>query len=593
MRKEKRYGDFENENCKDGLNREKPRGEESENDGGEASLCDKLTAYSKSGAVAFHMPGHKRNVEKFLNLKCAGGEFDITEIDGFDNLNRARGIIYDSEMLAARIFDVRRAYYVINGSTGGILAAIRALAINGGNAVIAKNCHKSVYHAAEICRLNVEFVYPDVIDIGGERVFGAVTADEIENALRGLEKKSETEKGTAAVTGSESGGAANIQSVKRPIVIVESPTYEGIVSDIGAAAEVCKRHGAVLIVDEAHGAHLGLYPAFEKSARQCGADIVINSLHKTLSALTQTALLSVCSDRISQEEICEIERQLALFNSSSPSYVLLSSADKCVREIAADKDKYFSGWVNALENFYKNAAMLKNVAVLTSDEILRQGGFAFDKSKIVISVKTHVLNSYDGFGLLLAKVLRERFMIETEMAASGYVIAMTGAGDGEKSFKRLENALERIDREINEISYENNIKNTDRKGNGVDEIVDSGLDETNVKNDETENRRILRKSENDNLPDLMKKIKRAMPIFDAVGTGKETVSLCRAIGKVSAEYIWAYPPGSPIIVPGDILNAEVITALENELSRGVEIYSSFDKFPQGIAVVKTEVISQP
>ena len=216
------------------------------------------------------MPGHKRQSLHFPNPYA----IDITEIDGFDNLHHAEGILKEAQERAAELYGSRECFYLINGSTCGLLAAISAAAKRGETVLVARNCHKAVYHALFLRELSANYLYPVITENG---IMGQITAEQVEEALS--------------------------QDPTIKTVILTSPTYEGIGSDIGKISTVAHRHGAALIVDEAHGAHFGFGAGFPENAVRQGADAVIMSLHKTLPSFTQTALLHLCSDRISSAEV--------------------------------------------------------------------------------------------------------------------------------------------------------------------------------------------------------------------------------------------------------------------------------------------------
>ena len=245
----------------------------------------------------FHMPGHKRNTA------LTGDDFpygrDITEIAGSDNLHDASGVILSECERAARLWGAASAHILVNGSTCGILAAIRAYAGHDRGVVVARNCHKSVYNGIELCRLQPTYIYPAIDPESG--ICASITPAEVESAL------------------------AKAPDAK--LVIVTSPTYEGVISDIAGIAAVAHAHGALLLVDAAHGAHLGFFD-FPAHPVSLGADVVICSLHKTLPAPTQTALALIgkgCPDPGA------LACQLAVFETSSPSYVLMEQAARCIR----------------------------------------------------------------------------------------------------------------------------------------------------------------------------------------------------------------------------------------------------------------------
>ena len=221
-------------------------------------LDQALEAYGKSDVYPFHMPGHKRNPLPFPEVYG----IDITEIDGFDNLHHAEGILKEAQQRAADLYGSAHCYYLVNGSTCGILASICAAVKKRGRILAARNSHKAVYHALFLSELTAEYLYPAVTECG---IQGQITPRQVEDALK---KDPETSA-----------------------VVITSPTYEGVISDIEGIAKVAHVHGIPLIVDSAHGAHLGFGGEFPQNAVRLGADAVIESLHKTLPSFTQTALL--------------------------------------------------------------------------------------------------------------------------------------------------------------------------------------------------------------------------------------------------------------------------------------------------------------
>ena len=226
-------------------------------------LYEKLTAYGNSDYYAFHMPGHKRNME--LMRARLPYNIDITEIDGFDDLHHAEGLLKELQENAARVFQAEETHYLVNGSTVGLLSAVMGCTERGGRILMARNCHKSVYNAVYMNELRPVYIYPEFseeTDLNGE-----IHVDQIKKLLEEYE---------------------DIQ-----VVVIVSPTYEGVVSDIEAIAEIVHEYKIPLIVDEAHGAHFGFHSYFPQNANTQGADVVIHSLHKTLPSLTQTALLHI------------------------------------------------------------------------------------------------------------------------------------------------------------------------------------------------------------------------------------------------------------------------------------------------------------
>ncbi len=253
------------------------------------SILDRLKQYSDN-TIPMCMPGHKRNVSlpyaEYLSQLSA--QLDATEVFGLDNLNMPEGIILESERIAEKLWGTRRSLYLVNGSTGGILAAVYAVIGRGDTVVIARNCHKSVYSALEMTGADAFFIAPNPD--------GSVSAKAVELAL-------------------------SLHQNTR-LLIITSPTYDGVMSDIAKIARVCEEHGTLFMVDEAHGAHLGLAGGiFGESAIHLGAHISVDSLHKTLPSLTGTAILHI-SKKIDDGMVSRIEYSSAMFMTSSQSYIL-------------------------------------------------------------------------------------------------------------------------------------------------------------------------------------------------------------------------------------------------------------------------------
>lgn len=466
-------------------------------------LYDKLKNYSKSGIYPFHMPGHKRT--DITEEGIIPYNIDITEIHDFDNLHSPNGVIDEIQKKAAKLYNAKNAFILINGSTGGILSAIRSMTNQGDKILMARNCHKSVYNSAELFNLNVDYIFPDTDS--RYNILTSVSPYDIEDKL-----------------------TKHNDEIR--LVIITSPTYEGVVSDIKSISEICHKHGAKLLVDEAHGAHFPFSDSFPDEALNCGADAAVLSLHKTLPSLTQTALL-ITNDSELSEILAE---NLAVFETSSPSYILMSSIEKCLDFCENSKDKFKEYCCNLkmVREKLKNLKYLKIYDKSDTD-------FDYDIGKIVISTTNANIS-----GTKLAEILRNNYQIETEMTYSDYVIAMTSVCDTEKAFDMLSDALISIDSELS-------------KGADTERVP--------LKN--------LYTGKNFNACELYK-------------FNKETIPFQNSEFRTSAEYIWAYPPGIPLIVPGEIISKELINYIEYLSACKVEIMSTKGGMTDNISVVKKD-----
>ncbi|MBR1692101.1 MAG: aminotransferase class V-fold PLP-dependent enzyme, partial [Lachnospiraceae bacterium] len=303
-----------------------------------AELYERLRELRDSDIYPFHMPGHKRNWEQSPLREMLG--IDITEIDGFDNLHHATGILKTMQEEAAAVYGTDQTFFLVNGSTCGIQAAVSASVKDGKKLLMARGCHKAVYNICLLRRIDAVYLYPAQTDT--PFLCGSISPQAVEEAF---------------ARNDEIGA-----------VILTSPNYDGVVSDVASIADIVHAHGAVLIVDEAHGAHLPFSTCFPKSAVRCGADLVIHSLHKTLPSPTQTALLHVNGDRVDADRLREF---LSMYQTSSPSYIFMAAMQQCIEETAAKGDKWLSALSERLDAFVRACSSLTHIRLLSRDWALR------------------------------------------------------------------------------------------------------------------------------------------------------------------------------------------------------------------------------
>ncbi|MEL4106256.1 aminotransferase class I/II-fold pyridoxal phosphate-dependent enzyme [Oscillospiraceae bacterium WX1] len=472
-------------------------------------LYELLSEYHKNGAVPLHMPGHKRNT-KLLGDKLPYS-LDITEITGFDNLQDMTGVLKDTADTAAALYGTDEALLLVNGATGGILAAVRAAVRAGDTVIMARNCHQSVYNALDLNDISPVFLLPETD--GATGLFGSIRPEQVEKALQ--------------------------QNPSASLVIVTSPTYEGVVSDLPAIVETAHRHFVPVLVDAAHGAHLGFHEAFPDNAVAAGADLVVMSLHKTLPALTQCALLCRTGTRVDTQRL---RRALAVFQTSSPSYVLLSSIDFSIRETAAQRQALFEAYAANLRAFDAAVKDLKKLAVVCHGRdalSAHPAFFAFDPGKIVVSTRETALT-----GPALFAILRDKYRIELEMAYPGGVLAMTSVCDSHETFETFARALLEIDGELK----------TEQAP--IADIAAFTLPERVLSTREAEDK-----------------------------TGAN-IPLEAAAGTVCLEYVWAYPPGVPILAPGEKIRIDAVRRLQYLLKSGVSIKSTRGGAPERLCCLE-------
>lgn len=456
------------------------------------TLYDSLVNYGESDFYPYHMPGHKRSHSAGTLSEIY--KLDITEIEGFDNLHQAEGVIRQAQESAAKLYGSEETFFLVNGSTCGVLAAISSVTNRQDTVLIARNCHKSVYNAAFLKELNLRYIYP-----------GQITEYDISDAVSPEEVKTALERYPECRA-----------------VVITSPTYEGIVSDIETISRIVHEKGKILIVDEAHGAHFGLAQGLPENAVRQGADIVIHSLHKTLPSMTQTALLHVNGPRIDR---VKLRRYLSIYQSSSPSYVLMASMDSCISYLLENAESSFEKIKKNHKNFSDCMEKCRHIRI-GKEEVLWEKGYnvsVWDICKLVISVKGTSINGQELYDMLLSE-----FHLQMEMAADSYVLAIMTISDGEEGWKRLADALLQID---------------DRIEDGVEKSEHHMSHQPTVR----------------------------MTIAQALECVSREVPLEQAQGEVSGGFINLYPPGIPIIVPGEVIDACIIRQIQESLKLGLRV----------------------
>lgn len=387
-------------------------------------LYEQLQQYVMRRIVPMHMPGHKRNPAFNMVNPYA---IDITEVEGMDDLHNPTGVIRQLMDRFREYYETKNTYLCLNGSTSANMIAIACACRRGDVIVTDANAHRSVAHAVDLLGLkSVRIVRPD-----------------LDEQVKPQDKLKPDDPDTNNESPSHIPGPIRPEDVKDMFhhlatagrtpaaIVITSPTYEGVVSDIRAIADIVHPYGTVVIVDAAHGAHLtlaartaGCRMDWPKPPTTMDADFVVESMHKTLPTLTQTALLHRCSDRIDDATVMNWHD---VFITSSPSYVLMASMDQCLTWMEGPGIDAFRVYDDRLRKIYEAAEKTR----VRRDGMHRAGMNLLrtenrDPSKLVIC----------GDGEQAAIALRNNG-IEPERVEKSYVILMTGAADTAENLERV------------------------------------------------------------------------------------------------------------------------------------------------------------
>ena len=482
------------------------------------------------------MPGHKGAA---IFRKYGFGEFldrfvdcDVTEIRGADNLFQPEGIIRDVMERYAALYDVQNSYLLINGSSTGLIASIMASVRPGGKLIMARNCHKAVFNALSLAGVEPVYAHPEFLAEYG--ISGAVTAGEIQRCMD--------------------------EHPDADAVILPSPNYYGICSDIEAIAKAVHAAGKILIVDQAHGAHLKFFHKFgfgegmPKSAEESGADLVIGSIHKTLASLTQSAILNHNTDRVSKYVL---EDKLQMIESTSPSYILMSFLDINAEILEKHGEDTIGEWRKNLDEFYGQLLQIPGLKIMDVADDSETSGI-MDRTKVNLD-----MGAYGIDGAVLEQELM-KYNIFPELYAGNVLMLMTGIGNTKEHFDRTIAALKDIAwQHAADYSEE---RYTDVANGGASGGTTGGAAGTL-----------------DGTPG-------GPPTFKAPAAGalhpipqhKEMVPLMESVGRICASSIIPYPPGIPLVCPGEEITEEVISYVKALREEGENVMGITD---QGDVVV--------
>lgn len=479
------------------------------------SLMDFMTEHKALERVSFHMPGHKG--KDFFEANGYGEQIenlvngDITEIHGADNLFMPEGVLRNLMNRYKTIYGVKEAFLLVGGSSAGIIATILSLISKDETLIMASNCHKSVYNAVLLSGGRASFVTPEVIS--GFGIAGEVKAESVKRAMD-----------------------ANPHA---KAVLITSPNYYGVCSDIKAIAETVHSQGKILIVDEAHGAHLKLMDCLGQNcsgihlaAESAGADVVITSTHKTMASFTQTALALVCSDRVSADSIAD---KLQMIESSSPSYILMKSLEINAELMEKKSEQLIKSWSDDIEYVYGELKKIKGL------DFFDYG--LHDRTKLVMSFSRLGVSGYK-----LDELLRDRGIF-VELADMKSVVAMSGIGNRRCDYEALISALSEISGKMLKSQDSKMTCNNDAADMFLSCVYEPGGNIAGISSKELYSHK--------EITDIPREVRR--------------IALAESANKVSSRALIPYPPGIPVIVPGECISELKVKYLSELREKGVTV----------------------
>lgn len=470
---------------------------------------DALIAYVNEGVVPFHVPGHKQGAGIHKKLQSLIGPYlkmDLTEVEGLDNLSSPAGVLKEAQTLAAKAYGVDRSYFLVNGSSSGLHTMFLSVCNPGDPVLLPRNAHKSAYAGLILSGAAPVYMKP-VID-QELHVDHTLSPETLRKALD--------------------------DNPKAKAVLLVSPTYYGVSTDVKSYIEMIHAAGKIAMVDEAWGPHLHFHPSLPMSAVDAGADLVINSTHKILSSLTQTSILHLSGNRIDRGRL---EAALHLLLTTSPNCLLLASIDACRMQMATEGKALLARVIELALDARKRINQISGVRCIGSEIMGKPGVYDLDPTKLMITAIDLGYNGYE-----LERYLRKAHHVQVEMSDLFNVMALVTIGDNQEKIDRLVNALKALPKKSDRIA-----------------------------------------SKKIKLPDFPPL--RLTP-REAFVAPHERVSLKNAVGRISSELITTYPPGIPDLIPGEEITAAVLDYFLIEKEAGSRITGASDPTLETIRVVK-------
>lgn len=484
----------------------------------EAPLVAALQRCGSRRHAAFYTPGHKRGQGvSDLHRAVLGAEVfrvDLPELPELDNLFAPKAVIAQAQCLAAEAFGADDTFFLANGSTCGVEAAILATCGPGDKLILPRNVHRSAIAGLILSGAQPVFVSP-VYDADWQLAMG-VTSDAIAATL--------------------------IDHPDAKAVLIVSPTYQGVCADVGAIAAIAHRYDIPLIVDEAHGPHFAFHSDLPQPALQAGADVVIQSTHKVLSALTQAAMLHLRGGRCN---LGRLQQALQLVHSTSPSYLLLASLDAARHQMANHGAELMASTLLLAERAVQQ--LNQDTPLPTLGQADLPDGFRLDPTRLTLDILCLGLTGFEVDALL-----NQRFSVTAELPMLNLLTFIISLGNTADDIDQLVGAMQVLSQAVPSQSQAG--QSPQKRGQPL-----------------------AFASKPSGLPQLSPR--------QAFFAPSVACPLAEATGRVSAETVCAYPPGIPTLMPGEVITAAAIAQLTTLKQAGADFTGNSDASLETLRVV--------
>ncbi|KYH28679.1 MULTISPECIES: aminotransferase class I/II-fold pyridoxal phosphate-dependent enzyme [Clostridium] len=445
-------------------------------------LFDAIKDYHRKQVIPFDVPGHKHGrgipeLAEFFGNRVL--EVDVNSMEMLDNIGSPSGVIKEAEKLMADAYRSDHAFLLVNGTSSGVQAMVMSVCNPGEKIIMPRNAHKSAINSLILSGAVPVYVQPET-----DEKLGIAMGVSVESVEKAIAKNPDAKA-----------------------VFLINPTYYGVTSNLKDIIKVAHKNGMAVVVDEAHGAHLGFHKELPCGAMELGADMAAVSLHKTGGSLTQSSVLLLNEGFVDKNHV---RAMLNLTQTTSASYLLMTSLDIARKILATRGEEIFTRILKLTRMAREEINKIEGLYAFGKELIGNEGVFDFDETKLGINVSGLGMTGFKAYD-----ILRDEYNIQVELGDVFNVLAIVSVGDDEESIRALIEALKSMSKKYRGCKME--------------------FANVNLENPEV-----------------------IVSPRDAFYASKKLIKLEDAEGEISGESIMAYPPGIPIVTPGERISKDMI-----------------------------------